>query len=592
MSMSVNKSGIILFSSFLIFATAPLAPAQSTQDQTQDQTKKQAKKGKAKKETGRTADQNNPTEENKAGTTQKTETGKTGAKKAKKTSSISKDKIRDAQMALMNEGFDPGPVDGVMGPMTMTALRNYQSHNQLEVTGTLTPETQNALLHGATAGTTRSNDFENQQQPYDTQQTQSSADASLGVSPEPTASSVDDVRQVQVALIDLMYSPGDMNGIMTADTQQAVREFQWLNDLPVTGIVDEQTKSALDTQWRSGVESSQLGQTPLTGEREKPLIGGQEQQNQTDTYNTYNQNRTDTDRQNRSETYNQNQTRSDTYNQNQSDTYNQNRSDTAQDRQDTYSRDNSYKQDQTDRGTSPVHNQDATTDHDRYHKDHDGKNRDHASGKYDKEGAERAQKAAAVLQDLTTSTDKRIPNELLEHAEAIAVIPHMIKGALGIGGRYGKGLVSQRLSNGRWSPAAFMEIGGGSFGAQIGATSTDVVLVFTDRNALETLEGGKDLKLGVDAGITAGPIGREGEAGVNAKLDSAIYAYSRSKGLFAGIALDGAVLSMDNDMDHKVYGQSVDAREILNGNVGMNSTVQPFMNALEKVVPKKRISQK
>src|SRR5947207_11191115 len=154
--MSVNKLGIILFSSFLIFATAPFAPAQSKQDQTQDQNKKQTtKKGTAKKETGKTADQNTRTDENKAGTTEKSETGKTGAKKGKKTSSISKDKVRDAQMDLMNEGFDPGPIDGVMGPMTMTALRNYQSHNQLEVTGTLTPETEGALLRAAAAGTTR-----------------------------------------------------------------------------------------------------------------------------------------------------------------------------------------------------------------------------------------------------------------------------------------------------------------------------------------------------------------------------------------------------------------------------------------------------
>src|SRR5947208_9654692 len=150
--MSVNKLGIILFSSFLIFATAPLAPAQS-QDQNQDQTKKQTKKGTAKKETGKTTDKNAPTEENKAGTTEKTETGKTGAKKGKKTSSLPK--VREAQMALMNEGFDPGPIDGMMGPMTMTALRTFQSRKQLQVTGTLIPDTENALLHGATAGTTR-----------------------------------------------------------------------------------------------------------------------------------------------------------------------------------------------------------------------------------------------------------------------------------------------------------------------------------------------------------------------------------------------------------------------------------------------------
>src|SRR5437016_2246125 len=176
--MSVNKLGIILFSSFLIFATAPVAPAQSTQDQNQDQAKKQTKKGAAKKETGKTTEKKAPTEENKAGTTEKTETGKTGAKKGtKKTSSISKDKVREAQMALMNEGFDPGPIDGVMGPMTMTALRNYQSHNQLQVTGSLTPETENSLLHGATArNQQQSRTYDQNQQPTYSQNQQQTFD--------------------------------------------------------------------------------------------------------------------------------------------------------------------------------------------------------------------------------------------------------------------------------------------------------------------------------------------------------------------------------------------------------------------------------
>jgi lipid-binding SYLF domain-containing protein len=201
------------------------------------------------------------------------------------------------------------------------------------------------------------------------------------------------------------------------------------------------------------------------------------------------------------------------------------------------------------------------------------------------------QEAASVLQDLTAASD-RIPNKLLERAEAIAVIPHMIKGAFVIGGRYGKGVVSERTSNGRWSSPAFIEIGGGSFGAQIGGTSTDLVLVFTDRNALGLLAGGKDMKLGVDAGVVAGPVGREAEAGVNANLKTAIYAYSRAKGLFAGIALDGAVLSIDKDTNHKVYGESADAKQILDGNVAANATVRPFMDAVDKAAPKKRLTQK
>ena len=223
---------------------------------------------------------------------------------------------------------------------------------------------------------------------------------------------------------------------------------------------------------------------------------------------------------------------------------------------------------------------------------HDRDAKAHNASKSSKDASDRVSKAAAVLQDLTASPDKRIPKELLERAEAVAVIPNMIKGALGIGGRYGKGVVSERMDNGRWTAPAFIEIGGGSFGAQIGVTSTDLVLVFTDRKAMNTLEGGKDLKLGVDAGVVAGPIGREAEAGVNAKLQSSIYAYSRSKGLFAGIALDGAILSIDKDANEKVYGASVDAKQILNGTTAMNITVRSFMDALDKVVPKKRLSQR
>src|SRR5262249_4700024 len=208
----------------------------------------------------------------------------------------------------------------------------------------------------------------------------------------------------------------------------------------------------------------------------------------------------------------------------------------------------------------------------------------------DKDAPKRISKAAAVLNDLTATSDKKIPNELLQRAEAIAVIPGLVKGAFGVGGRFGKGLVAERMSNGTWSAPAMIKLGGGSFGAQIGVSSTDLVLVFTDRKALDLLEGGKDLKLGVDAGVVAGPVGRTAEAGVNANLSSGIYAYSRSKGLFAGIALDGAVLSIDKDANEKTYGKTVDAKDILNGKVAKNAAVRPFTNALETAVPKKRVS--
>jgi len=211
--------------------------------------------------------------------------------------------------------------------------------------------------------------------------------------------------------------------------------------------------------------------------------------------------------------------------------------------------------------------------------------------KLDKDAQERLEKAASVLQDLTRAEDKRVPDALLDRAEAVAVIPNMVKGAFGIGGRYGKGVVSRRLPNGRWSSPAFIQIGGGSIGLQIGATSTDLVLVFTDFKALDLLEKGKDLKLGVDAGVVAGPIGREAEAGVNANLESAIYAYSRAKGLFAGVALDGAVIDVDESMNKSVYGSNTTIKDVLDGR-GQLTAPDPFVTALERIVPKKKISER
>src|SRR6059058_2887358 len=211
--MSVNKLGIILFSSFLVFAMAPVAPAQSTQNQTQDQTKKQTeKKGTTKTETGKTTQKNTETEgktqtdqqttDQKAQTEKKTgknTTGKTGVKKAKKTSSTSQERVRQVQMALKDQGFDPGPIDGIMGPMTMTALRNYQSHNQLQVTGTVTPETENALLQGASAGATRRRSMP----PRSRNEPGDSTRESSGQSSEPAVSSVEDVKKIQQELTDL-----------------------------------------------------------------------------------------------------------------------------------------------------------------------------------------------------------------------------------------------------------------------------------------------------------------------------------------------------------------------------------------------------
>jgi len=179
---------------------------------------------------------------------------------------------------------------------------------------------------------------------------------------------------------------------------------------------------------------------------------------------------------------------------------------------------------------------------------------------------DRAKNAASVLTEIMQIPEGGIPNDLMNRAHAIAVIPHVVKGAFGVGGEYGKGLVSTRLENGRWSTPAFINIGGGSFGLQLGVQATDLVLIFTDREGFRGLLDGK--------------------------VKSPVLAYSRSKGLFAGISLDGAVVSINDSANKKVYGKEITAQDILyHGKARMNDIVSPFVQALEKYSPvRKRIS--
>jgi lipid-binding SYLF domain-containing protein len=203
----------------------------------------------------------------------------------------------------------------------------------------------------------------------------------------------------------------------------------------------------------------------------------------------------------------------------------------------------------------------------------------------DSEYSERAMKATETLSQVMQIRDNGIPDELMEHAIAVAVIPNMKKAALGIGGSYGKGLVSHRGSNGKWSTPSFVEIGGGSFGLQLGVSSTDLVLVFTSDDGFKGLLEGK-LKLGADAAVAAGPVGRKAEVATDVLLKSPIFSYSRSKGLFAGVSLNGAVVSIDDSANRKVYGKEVSAQEILlRNNVATNSVVAAFVQALDKYSP-------
>jgi lipid-binding SYLF domain-containing protein len=182
--------------------------------------------------------------------------------------------------------------------------------------------------------------------------------------------------------------------------------------------------------------------------------------------------------------------------------------------------------------------------------------------------------------------DQAIPEALLKEAYGIAVIPHVVKGAFGFGGRYGKGLVAQRNADGGWGTPLFIQISGGSFGLQLGVQATDVVMVFTNSDGIKPLLRGK-LKIGADASATAGPVGRNAEAGTDILLNSAIYSYSRSKGLFAGVALDGAVIQLDDNANKSVYGKKSVAADVSKSKLSAAAmgVVQPFLRALQKYAP-------
>jgi lipid-binding SYLF domain-containing protein len=207
--------------------------------------------------------------------------------------------------------------------------------------------------------------------------------------------------------------------------------------------------------------------------------------------------------------------------------------------------------------------------------------------------AERAMEAAEVLREVMEIPEKGIPDELMGRAVAVAVIPNVVKGALGFGGSWGKGLVSHRGADGKWSAPAYINLGGGSFGLQLGVEATDVVLVFIHDDGFEGLLDGK-VKLGADASVAAGPVGRKAEVGTDVMLKSAVFSYSRSKGLFAGISLDGSAVTIDDSANEKVYGKKLTGHDILLRNtVRANDVVAPFLNTLEMYTrPAKRTSQR
>jgi lipid-binding SYLF domain-containing protein len=193
-------------------------------------------------------------------------------------------------------------------------------------------------------------------------------------------------------------------------------------------------------------------------------------------------------------------------------------------------------------------------------------------------------KAATIFREIMSAPDKAIPKRILDEADCIAVFPSVIKAAFGFGGRGGRGVAVCRTANG-WSAPAYLNIGGGSFGAQIGVESTDYVMLFmTPESARSLLQN--NVKLGGNLSVAAGPIGREAGAATDLKLDAQILSYSRSKGLFAGAALEGAVIeTADSDM-RDAYGAKVTARAVLfDGTVKPPQELTAFAKVIDSITP-------
>jgi lipid-binding SYLF domain-containing protein len=196
-----------------------------------------------------------------------------------------------------------------------------------------------------------------------------------------------------------------------------------------------------------------------------------------------------------------------------------------------------------------------------------------------KDDAERVQKAAEVVRALRGAPDNGIPDELFGKANCVVVMTGVKKAALGIGGEYGKGVMSCRTAD-AWSAPVFMQLAKGSVGFQIGAQEADLVLLVMNKNGIEKMLNDK-VTLGADASVAAGPVGRTGAAATDVRLNAQVLSYSRSRGLFAGIDLSGGVLRPDKDANEKAYGKTVAPITVVQGNAGpAPATARVLVDAL------------
>ena len=199
-----------------------------------------------------------------------------------------------------------------------------------------------------------------------------------------------------------------------------------------------------------------------------------------------------------------------------------------------------------------------------------------------KDQADRILSSITVFVEIMQAPDKAVPNIYLKKAEAVVVFPGTIKGGFGVGVHRGHGILSVRdPKTNTWSPPAFMTLTGGSFGAQIGVEEVDIVLIVLNQRGIESLVGNK-FKIGVDAGVAAGPVGRDAEASTDIQLRAQILSYSRSRGLFAGATLKGTALTSDGGANRNFYGRRLSTKQIVYEGIGSTVEPVPAWNAMLK----------
>jgi len=206
----------------------------------------------------------------------------------------------------------------------------------------------------------------------------------------------------------------------------------------------------------------------------------------------------------------------------------------------------------------------------------------HAADESTKESkaTDRVQAAADVLNAIQSAPDSGVPNEILSRADCVAVVPSMLQGGFVVGGKYGRGLASCRTPKG-WSAPAFFTVKGGSFGFQIGGQAVDLVMLIMNNEGMQRLLSSQ-FALGADASVAAGPVGRHAEGNTDWKMRSQVLTYSRARGVFAGVSLNGAVVKQDKDSTRDFYGHMVTFKAALTGEVDPPAAANPFLSSLAK----------